>query len=101
MVTVNSAVLRRGQERSRQVRQAAAALRYELAHGVTRPAEAMLDARAGVLTAYGLAISVRGVGPEAARQVCERLRIPETKRVRDLTDRQKERLGALLEVCGR
>jgi hypothetical protein len=102
MVTVNTRdVLQRASQRSARVRTAGSALRHELAHGATPPADAVHDPRAGVLTAYSLAVAVPGVGSHIARHVCGRLCIPETKRIRELTPRQKDRLAVLLQVVGR
>lgn len=101
MVSVKSVTLARGHQRSREIRHAAAQLRHELASGAIPPAAAVHDDRAGVLTAYTLAVTVRGVGPDTARNVLARIPIRETTRIRELTDRQRGRLAALLEVVGR
>lgn len=95
------AVLLRASAQSSLLRQARSALRHDLAHGAIPPAAAVHDERAGSYTAYGLAVAVHGVGPSTARHVLERLNIPEMKRVRDLTPRQKDRLAVLLEVVSR
>lgn len=102
MVSVKRhAVLCRASNRSAQLRHDGSQLRHELAHGVIPPAAAVHDERAGVFTAYGLAVIVPGVGPATARHVLRRLNIPEMKRIRDLTARQKDRLANLLEVVSR
>ena len=79
-------------EKANVVRLAMSEVRLELAAGVIALAEAIEDPRSGSLTAFRLLTSIRRVGPHAARRVLMLAGVPEQKRIRDLTPRQRAAL---------
>jgi hypothetical protein len=85
------------------VRLEASELRREVEAGATSPAEALFDDRAASLTVMGLLTSQYRWGEWRARRLLARvlddtelLTLPERKRIRDLSDRQREHLAAAL-----
>lgn len=80
------------------VRMDAAQVRKELQVGLLTVSEAFTDPRAGVMTVSAVLSAPRYRGPKRANLLCARLNLMPTRRVRDLTDRQKR---AILEALAR
>ncbi len=74
-------------------RSAAAVLKREVAAGLPF-ADALADPRAGVMTVHRLLVCVPGVGGVTAECVLRRHGLSPVKRVRGLTARQVDALGA-------
>lgn len=75
-------------ERANTVRLDGAAIRADIAHGMP-VAEALDDPRSGSLTILRLLMAQHRWGRDRAVRLLSRCAIPENKRVRDMTDRQR------------
>lgn len=75
------------------VRCDSAAVKREIRDGLLSVTTALYDLRAGVLHVDALLGSQRGWGRYRIGCVCNRSGVPAHKRVRDLTDRQREALA--------
>lgn len=67
-------------------------IRFELIAGSIALAEALEDPRAASHKVFRLLTSINRVGPHRARRIMFRAGVPELKRVRDLTPRQRQAL---------
>lgn len=74
---------------SARIRGAGHEVRKELNAGLLTVDQALQDPRAGVLTISAVLAAPKWRGPKRANLLCARLNIMPTRRVRDLTDRQK------------
>jgi hypothetical protein len=83
-------------ERANTLRTGGAAVKREIKHGVLSLRAALDDPRAGVLPVYDLLAAQRRWGRERTVRALAVLRVRDTKRVRDLTSRQRE---AIVSVC--
>ncbi len=82
--------------RGNRIRLESAAVKRELRDGVVSLDEAIHDPRAGCLPVFDLVAAQYGWGPDGTSRLLERLRIRETKRVRELVPRQ---LAVIVEAC--
>lgn len=92
MSTITVDQRRSALEKANETRVAMSEVRLELAAGVIALAEALEDERAGACFVYAMLNSIRRVGPYRARRVMFDAGVPELKRVRDLTPRQRRAL---------
>lgn len=81
-------------DRANAVRIAGAELKREVRTGRVTIAAALLDERAGSLPVIDLLVCQHRWGRVRALKLLAAERIPETKRIRDLTDRQRRVIGA-------
>lgn len=83
-------------QRANDVRIGVAELRAELAAGELELVDALKDPRAGACPIHRLLISLPRYGPVRARKLLWTLNVRETKRVGDLTDRQRAVIAELV-----
>lgn len=84
---------RRALERAKEVKLGGCDVKREVARGELSMVQALTDPRSGHLTVYHLLIAQRRWGRERTVKTLTRLEIRERKRVRDLTDRQRQILA--------
>lgn len=84
-------------ERANTLRVAGAAVRREIKRGELSLDQAITDPRAGVLTVFDLVAAQQRWGTARTAKALAALRVRETKRVRELTVRQR---AMIAEECG-
>lgn len=86
--------------RANEIRLSQAALKREVKTGATSIVDALRDERAAAMSIYDLLHSQQRWGVVRARTMCQRFRIGEMRRVRDLTERQLRELEVALTRGG-
>lgn len=85
-------------QRANEVRSSGVELRREIEAGELSIARALLDPRAGSLPIGRLLEAQRGWGEHKASRTLGRLRIPHSRRVSALTDRQRLEVARVIEA---
>lgn len=82
--------------RANEIRLAGCVLKREIAAGDLTAVEALDDPRAAPLPIFDVFMAQRRWGRDRTLKLFARLVLPESKRVRDLTDRQRR---VIVEAC--
>ena len=85
-------------ENANRVRTGLAEVRKEVSAGTLAAVDALTDERAAALTIGALLLAQRRWGPKRVRELLRRLELRETKRLGELTQRQR---GIVTDALGR